>query len=802
MTTPVRGDARTPGPTGGPVASSRAGGGASPRPERGARWAALPAAARVVVLVASAVVAVVAGVAFSGAVAPRVLADPGATVRWGLPVAETLTELAGAVALGALVLAIGVLPRRQPVLAADVRVAPGRADGRAYPRSLLVAAWAGGVWTVASLVHLVLTYANVAGRPVDSAQFGQELGVFVTQIDLGRTLLLVTTAAAVVTALSLVVATPTGAAWTAVVVLVALYQQAQTGHAAGASGHDLATSSMVVHLVGAAVWIGALAALAVVVRWVGTDLSASVARYSVIAGWCFVAVAVSGLVNGLLRTDGWSDLTTTYGVLLLAKVTLFGVLGLLGLAHRRAVIPRLTGGAAVAPRVDALSGGPATTGSSAAGASSDGSSSTASPAASSTSGPARFTSSTASSARASSAGGSSSARGTTGTAAASVDAARRASSALFWRLVLVELAVMGAVSGVAVALGSTAPPVPEEPPVDPSPAYRLTGHPLPPEPTGLRWLTEWRWDLLLASAAVAGLVVYWRWTLRLRRRGDTWSWARTASWTVGMLLFGWTTSGGPALYGHVLFSAHMVQHMVLAMVVPIFLALSAPVTLALRALPVRSTRLRDDVSRGPREWILVLVHSRVGSFLAHPVVAAVNFVGSMIAFYYTGLFEWSLRSPVGHLAMVVHFTLAGYLFVNALVGIDPGPRRLPYPQRLLLLFATMAFHAFFGVALVSGETLLVADWFGLMGRPWGPSALADQQIGGAITWGIGEIPTLALAVGVGFAWARDDERTARRRDRKVDREGDLELDEYNAMLAGLAERDAHQATTDAEPPRG
>src|SRR5690349_12773318 len=118
MTTPVRGDARTPGPTGGSVAPSRADGGASPRPEGGPRWAALPAAVRVVVLVASAVVAVVAGVAFSGAVAPRVLADPGAAVRWGLPVAETLTELAGAVALGALVLAVGVLPRRQAALAA------------------------------------------------------------------------------------------------------------------------------------------------------------------------------------------------------------------------------------------------------------------------------------------------------------------------------------------------------------------------------------------------------------------------------------------------------------------------------------------------------------------------------------------------------------------------------------------------------------------------------------------------------------------------------------------------------------
>ena len=672
-----------------------------------------PSPWRVAVLVVAAVAAALLGVAFSGAALPAVLGDPGALVRWGLPVAGTLTELAGSLTLGALVLAVCVLPRRAAVASTrTARAGVATADGRAYPRSLLVAGFAAGVWTVLSIANLVLTYANVAGRPVDSASFGAELGIFVTEIDMGRTLLLITAVAAVVTALALVVTTPTGAAWTAALVLVALWQQAQLGHAAGASGHDIATSSMVVHLVGAAIWIGALAALAILVRRVGTDLPASVARYSVIAGWCFVAVAVSGLVNGLLRTGGWADLTTSYGILLLTKTALFGVLGLLGLAHRRSVLPRLAG---------------------------------------------------------------------------------RTSDWLFWRLVLVELVVMGAVSGVAVALGDTAPPVPEEPPLDQSPAYQLTGHPLPPEPTGLRWITEWRWDLLLAFAAVAGLVVYWRWVVRLRRRGDSWSWARTASWTVGMVLFFWVTNGGPALYGHVLFSAHMVQHMVLAMVIPLFLALSAPITLALRALPVRSTQLRDDESRGPREWILTLVDSHVGHFLANPVVAAVNFIGSMLLFYYSGLFEWSLRSPVGHLAMVIHFTAAGYLFVNALIGIDPGPRRLPYPQRLLLLFATMVFHAFFGVTLVSGDVLLVADWFGLMGRPWGASAIDDQQVGGAITWGIGEIPTLALAIGVALAWSRDDDRTARRRDRKVDREGDVEMDEYNAMLAGLADRDSGKA---------
>ncbi|ADG76253.1 Cytochrome c oxidase caa3-type, assembly factor CtaG-related protein [Cellulomonas flavigena DSM 20109] len=667
------------------------------------------------VLAAAGVVAVLVGVAFTGATAAVAVGDPGALVRWGLPAVETLTELAAALTLGALLLAVAVLPRRGPGPAAPTatpaRSASDRtaADGSAWPRSLVLAGVAAGAWTVLSVVHLVLAYASVAGASPAAPGFGDELAVFVTQIDLGRTLLSVTTVAAVVTALALVVATPTGAGWTAALALVALWQLGQTGHAAGAASHELATSAMVLHLVSAAVWIGALAALALLERRLGTDVVPAVARYSVVAGWCVAGVAVSGVVNSVLRLGGLEGLSTRYGLLLVVKVLLFGALALLGLAHRRVTIPRLGG-----------------------------------------------------------------ARG----------------GLLFWRVVLVELAVMGAVSGVAVALGSSPPPVPDVAVTDTSPAYVLTGHALPPEPTALRWLTEWRWDVLMACAAAAGIVVYLRWVRRLHRRGDAWPWPRTVSWVLGMLLFAWTTSGGPSVYGHVLFSAHMIQHMVLVMVVPLFVATSAPVTLLLRAVPARAATLPGDTSRGPREWVLTLVHSHVGRFVAHPVVAAVNFAGSMVLFYYSGMFEWSLRSQVGHLFMVVHFTLAGYLFVNALAGVDPGPSRPPYPMRLLLLFATMAFHAFFGVALVGGEGLLVADWFGLTGRPWGPSAIRDQQLGGSIAWGIGEIPTLALAIVVAVQWTRDDERTARRRDRRADRDGDAEMAEYNAMLGRLAERDA------------
>lgn len=650
-----------------------------------------------------ALAATAAGVAFSGAVAPTLL-DPGAVVRWGLPLATVVTELGAAVTIGALVLAAFVLPR------ADGGRAPG--DGRAWPTSAVVASVASGVWALASVVQLVLTYAQITGRPVGGAGYGAELGLFVSSVSLGRTLLGITVIAALTCVVALLVTRPVGALLTALLAASALAVLSTSGHTVGSTNHELAISSLFLHLLGAAVWIGALAALALLSGRLGRDLAPAVARFSGIAAWCFAGVAVSGTVNAVQRMDEPGDLTTPYGLLLVAKVALFATLGVLGALHRRAVVRRL--------------------------------------------------------------------------AERTTPAASRA-PAVFWRLVAVELAVMGAVSGVAVALGSTAPPADLEPPTTPTPAEIVTGHPLPPAPTAELWLTSFRWDLLPALGCLAAVVVYGRWVLRLRRRGDTWPVHRTLSLVAGMLLLAWTTSGGPAVYGHVLFSAHMLQHMVLVMVVPILVVLSAPVTLAARALPPR-----DDGSWGPREWILGLVHSRWATFFAHPVVAAVNFAGSMFVFYLTDAFAFALTTYVGHLLMVAHFTLAGYLFVNGLIGVDPGPHRPGYALRLLLLFATMAFHAFFGLAIVSSEALLVPRWFGLLGRTWGPSALADQQAGGAIAWGISELPMLVLAIAVAVAWTRDDERTARRRDRAADRDGDAELTEYNAMLERLAQRDGQR----------
>ena len=138
----------------------------------------------------------------------------------------------------------------------------------------------------------------------------------------------------------------------------------------------------------------------------------------------------------------------------------------------------------------------------------------------------------------------------------------------------------------------------------------------------------------------------------------------------------------------------MTLHMTISMVAPILLVLAAPIPLALRAL-----KPRPDKTLGPREMVLGLVHSRFLRVLANPIVAAALFFGSLVVFYYSPLFELALRTHTGHVLMVIHFLLTGYLFAWVLIGVDPGPPKWSPSLRLLILFATISFHAFFGVAL-------------------------------------------------------------------------------------------------------
>ncbi|VXC31464.1 Putative copper resistance protein D [Arthrobacter sp. 9AX] len=662
----------------------------------------------------------VAALLFSGAAAAREVSDPGALVRWGLPFSKAIHNVSVATVIGGLIFAVGILPKS---LTRRTRGQDSAEDAEhpAFTRALAVAAAAGAAWTLSAIAVLVLTYSDVAGQGVSGdAQFTQALVYFMTDIETGRAWLAVTIIAAVVTTALFGVRSLGGLALTLLLALIGLVPTALIGHSSSSSDHEGAINSLGLHLVGVSTWVGGIIILALLSGILtgpkagsSTDITeATLRRFSALAGFAFVLVFASGIINASIRITSWSDLLgSPYGQLILAKSAATLVLGGIGFMHRQWVIPQL---------------------------------------------------------------------GATGSTMSS----RR----VLWQLVLAELLIMGATSGIAVALGRSAPPQPTTFAPDASPAFILSGYELPPELTPARWLTEWRLDWLWIAVALFGLVSYFLGVVKVFRRGDKWQWFRSVNWVIGLLVLTYITSGPPSVYGRVLFSAHMVDHMALTMVAPIFLVLGAPVTLALRALPPRG-----DGSRGPREWLLVFVHSKFSQLVTHPIFAAANFAGSIVLFYYSDLFGYAMREHVGHELMILHFLLTGYIFILSMIGTDPLPRRAPYPMRLLLLLATMGFHAFFGVAIMGGTNLLAADYFGNLGRAWGQSALLDQQTGGAVAWGIGEVPTLLVAIGVAIMWSRSDQRETKRVDRAADRNNDADLTAYNDMFAKLAERDARLA---------
>jgi putative copper resistance protein D len=352
------------------------------------------------------------------------------------------------------------------------------------------------------------------------------------------------------------------------------------------------------------------------------------------------------------------------------------------------------------------------------------------------------------------------------------------------RLALIEAVVFGLTFGIAVALGRTPPPPPLV--YNPSiPAIEI-GYDFAGPPTLTRVLFDWRFDLIFGTAAIVFALVYLAGVRRLRRRGDAWPTGRIVAWLCGCAVLLFATSSGVGRYMPAMFSMHMAAHMLLSMLTPVLLVLGAPVTLALRALPAAG---RDDPP-GPREWILAAVHSRVSRILTNPVVATALFVAGFYGLYFGGIFDAAAGSHAAHIAMNLHFLLTGYLFYWVVIGVDPTPRPIPSLGKLAMVFASLPLHAFFGVALMSTNTVLAGSFYESLKLYWHDDLIGDQRLGGGIAWAAGEVPLVLVLMALLIQWRRSDQRTATRLDRAADRDDDADLAAYNAMLAELARRDS------------
>ncbi|MGT2426218.1 cytochrome c oxidase assembly protein [Amnibacterium kyonggiense] len=305
---------------------------------------------------------------------------------------------------------------------------------------------------------------------------------------------------------------------------------------------------------------------------------------------------------------------------------------------------------------------------------------------------------------------------------------------------------------------------------------------------------DWRPNLLFLAVSAVGAGLYVWGALMLRRRGDAWPVGRTVAWLLGWAVVVITTSSGLGRYSSAVFSLHMILHMSLNMLGPLLLVLGGPITLALRALPAHGR----SAAAGVREWIAAMLAWRATHVLFNPLFVFIRFVGAYYVLYFTPIFDFALRYHWAHQLMNVEFLVVGYMFYGLVIGVDAPPRPIPHIGKLGMVLAAMPFHAFFGVAVMTSKDVIAGDFYRYLSQPWAGSLLADQQTGGGIAWGAGELPLVIVIVALVTQWARQDGRVAARTDRHLDQGTDDSWDAYNAMLAKLQSRD-HEPAPVAAP---
>ncbi|MCP2278637.1 putative copper resistance protein D [Nocardia amikacinitolerans] len=641
--------------------------------------------------IAAVVAALVVGLSAAQALSLLGIPDPGPLTTYGLPALRALADLFAALTVGSLLFAAFLVPPQSD----------GLLDVGGY-RALRRASNFAVIWACCAALLVPLTVSDTTGQPASDIWRPEQLWRAVAQVELAeawRT----TVVFALIVAIGCRLALRWG--WTPLLfggAIVTMMPLALTGHSSSGGSHDVATNSLILHLVSAAVWVGGLFAVLAHAMRSGAHTDVAVRRFSFLATIAFVVIGVSGVINSWVRVPFDELFTSTYGRLVLAKAAALLVLGVIGWFQRRATVPAL--------------------------------------------------------------------------------AANPRDRAALLRFGAVEALVFAATMGLAVGLGRTPPPPPA---TVPTPAEVELGYDLAGPPTVARLLFDWRFDLIFGTAAIVLAVVYLLGVRRLRNRGDSWPVGRTIAWLSACALLLLATSSGVGRYSPAVFSVHMGQHMALSMLAPILFALGGAVTLALRALPPAG---RTGVP-GPREWILAAVHNPVSRFLTHPIVASVIFVAGFYALYMGGIYDTFVDSHAAHLLMNLHFLLSGYLFYWVVIGIDPKPRQVEPLTKLGMVFGSLPFHAFFGVALMSMTTVMGGWFFRSLDLGWNSDLLGDQRTGGSLAWASGEVPLVVVMLALLIQWSRSDERTAKRIDRAADRDNDAELAAHNAMFAELAKRD-------------
>lgn len=237
------------------------------------------------------------------------------------------------------------------------------------------------------------------------------------------------------------------------------------------------------------------------------------------------------------------------------------------------------------------------------------------------------------------------------------------------------------------------------------------------------------------------------------RRTSPWPLSRTAAFLAGLAVLAAALLTPRA---DELLSAHVVEHLLMAMVAAPLLAAGAPAALALRAL------------RGPsRRSLADAVRSRPARMLTRPGVAWALLAAVTVGVHLPVVYEAALRSPPLH--AVEHLLLLGsaVIFWLPLVGVNPVRHRPSALGGVLLLLLAMLPMTAVGVTLAGWSEALYPAHVEAA-RELGASALADQRAAGTVMWVGGSLLLVVAVLAFGMRELLREERREVARERHAD----------------------------------
>lgn len=293
----------------------------------------------------------------------------------------------------------------------------------------------------------------------------------------------------------------------------------------------------------------------------------------------------------------------------------------------------------------------------------------------------------------------------------------------------------------------------------------------PPAWTVNRVFTDWQVEPTVLALAALASAVYLVGLARSRGRGERWAPGRTAAFAFGIGLWVFTCCSGIGVYERVLFTDRAVQAVVLLMVVPLFLAMGAPVTVMIEAFP-----------QGWQRWIRTRLAGRTSRVLMFPLVSTVLLVTPPWLLYFTAWYRLSVTTSGYNTLFHVAFVLFGLAYFWPRLQIDPVGHRYHPLIGVVITVAEVICDAALGATLVFGSHLLVPDYWAALHRPWGMTTRSDQSWGGAVLWGLGDIAGVPFLVAMIIQVVREETvRTA---------QTDWELDAQYAEADADADADA------------